>query len=82
MREWFRAQLAAGLPALSGSAVSGTIALKQEMLNELLAGWLADTSSSGAATPAMDVSRVKPLVKEATVRTEAGTLFVDFRIAI
>ena len=42
MREWIEAQLAAGLPAFAGSAMSGTVAVKQEALNELIAKWLAN----------------------------------------
>ena len=34
MREWTEAQLAAGLPAFAGSTISGTLAVKQELLNE------------------------------------------------
>ncbi len=80
MRDWFEAQLAAGLPAFAGSHVSGTLAVKQELLNELLAKWLADGGPIGATR--LDVGAAKRAVKSASVRAEAGTLLVDFEISI
>jgi hypothetical protein len=83
MREWIEAQLAAGLPALKGSAVSGTLAVKQELINEFLAQWLAEGARrpGGGAAPA-DVGRAVGFIKEAAVRAEPGTLLVDFKIAV
>jgi len=83
MDEWLQAQLAAGLPALRGSAISGTVAVNQELLNELLANWLAAQSGAGGATPGgLDVNRLLPLLKHAAIRVEQGTLLVDFEISV
>lgn len=83
MDEWLQAQLAAGLPAFRGSAVAGTVALNQELLNELLAQWLAAQAGGGSATPgALDVNRLLPLLKHAAIRVEQGTLLVDFQISV
>jgi hypothetical protein len=84
MREWLQAQLAAGLPALSGSAISGTIAVKQELINELLARWLAESAQQPASsqTATLDFSRAAHLVKHAAVRAEPGTVLVDFKVSI
>ena len=58
MREWFEAQLAAGLPAFAGTVVSGTLAVKQEALNELLANWLAASAAPpGTRTAPVDLGR-------------------------
>lgn len=83
MREWIEAQLAAGLPGFAGSAVTGTLAVKQEVLTELLAQWLADTTrGAGGTTAPFDVGRVTPLIKSASVRAEPGRVLVDFTIAV
>jgi hypothetical protein len=83
MDEWIRAQLASGLPAFRGSAFTGTLAVNQELLNEMLAKWLAQQARD-AATPAAapDVSQLLPFLKQAAVRAETGKLLVDFQISI
>lgn len=81
MRDWFEAQLANGLPALAGSEVTGTLALKQELLNELLTAWLSSSNSSPAgASP--DLAQLRRFIKTAQVRAESGTVLVDFRVEI
>jgi hypothetical protein len=82
MREWFEAQLAAGLPAFAGSAISGTVAIKQELINELLAKWLIDNARSSDAKPTLDFGKTAGVVKQAAVRAETGTLLIDFEIAV
>ena len=81
MREWIERQLAAGLPAFGGSSVTGTLALKQELLNELVTEWLTATTTGGT-TPPVDIERLKPLVKRLAVRAEPGTVLVDFTVAV
>lgn len=83
MREWFEAQLKAGLPAFAGSAVSGTLSVRQELLNELLTRWLADSQKGGqASSPPVDLAQLTPLIKSAAVRAEPGRVLVDFSIAV
>jgi hypothetical protein len=83
MDEWVHAQLAAGLPGLRGSAISGTLAMKQELINELLAQWLAaKAQSAGTSSRAPDLSQLLPFLKQAAVRAEAGAVLVDFQISI
>ena len=81
MREWIEAQLAAGLPAFAGSHLAGTVAVKQELLNELIATWLA-SSGGGASGPPFDLARARAAVKSASVRGEPGRILVDFEIRI
>lgn len=83
MDEWVRAQLAAGLPAFRGSAIAGTLAINQELLNELLAQWLAAQAAGGSA-PARppDVRQLLPFLKQAALRAEQGRLLVDFQVAV
>lgn len=82
MDEWVRAQLAAGLPAFRGSAIAGTVAVNQELLNELLAQWLAAQARGGAASGALDVRQLLPFLKQAAVRAEEGRVLVDFEVSV
>ena len=83
MRDWIEAQLAAGLPGLQGSSISGTLAVKQDLINELLAQWLADARSPKAgAAPPPDLARAAGFIKQAAVRAEPGTVLVDFKVTV
>ena len=82
MREWFEAQVAAGLPAFAGSTISGTVAVKQEVLNELIAKWLANETPGAAGPPRVDMAKARAAVKHARIRGEAGTILLDFDIRI
>ena len=82
MREWLEAQLAAGLPAFAGSAMSGTVAVKQEALNELIAKWLANNTPSSTGAAGLDLSKVRAAVKHARIRGETGTILLDFEVRI
>jgi hypothetical protein len=82
MRAWFEAQLATGFPALSGSTVEGTLALSQELLNELLAKWLAETQRPEGVMPRLDLRPSLRFLRSAAVRAEPGTVLVDFKIAV
>jgi hypothetical protein len=80
MDEWMRAQLAAGLPAFRGSAIAGTLAVNQELLNKLLTQWLAAGGSAPVGAP--DVRQLLPFLKRAALRAEEGRLLVDFQVAV
>jgi hypothetical protein len=83
MDEWVRVQLAAGLPAFRGSAIAGTLAVNQELLNELLARWLAAQATGGSEPAgAPDVRQLLPFLKQAALRAEEGRLLVDFQVAV
>ena len=83
MDEWIQAQLAAGLPALRGSVITGTVALNQELLNELVAKWLAATGEpTSTRSGAADLRQLRPFLKQASIRAETGTVLVDFQISI
>ena len=82
MREWIEAQVAAGLPAFAGSTISGTVAVKQEVLNELIAKWLANDTPGQPGPARFDVTRARAAVKQARIRGEAGTILLDFDIRI
>jgi hypothetical protein len=82
MRAWLEAQLAAGLPAFAGSEMSGTVAVKQEALNELIATWLAANTPASTAPAKFDLSRARAAIKQARIRGETGTILLGFDIRI
>jgi hypothetical protein len=82
MRDWFEAQLAAGLPAFTGTVVSGTLAVKQEAVSELVARWLAASSGQTGAIEPPPLDLVRRWIKTAAVRAEQGTVYIDFEIGI
>ena len=82
MQEWWQAQLAAGLPALAGSQVSGTIVLKETLINEFLAQWLAGSSQPSAGMQTVDPTSFRKAVNSAAVRVETGQVLVDFALEL
>ena len=85
MREWFESQLAAGLPAFSGSHAAGTLAVTPALVNELIATWLTGPRSSVASRPAgapLDLERARTALKSVAVRAEAGRILIDFEIRV
>jgi hypothetical protein len=83
MREWFQSQLAAGLPAFTGSTVTGTLVVQQELLNDLLARVLSESAARGEVlTAPLARGRALSALKSVVVRAEAGKLLVDFTIAV
>jgi hypothetical protein len=81
MSDWIRAQLTAGLPALAGTSLSGTIVVKQELINELLGDWLAG-AGTGTGSTSPDIRNVVRYVTNAAVRAEPGRLLLDFAFAV
>jgi hypothetical protein len=81
MQDWFITQLAGGFPALSGARLSGSIPVKEELLNDLIARALGDPAEAPSGT-AFDWRRIAPFIRKATVRAEAGvvTLHIDLSI--
>jgi hypothetical protein len=81
MQEWIAAQLTTGLPAFAGSKLSGTISVKQEAVNELIAKWLAGNSAP-SPPPQVDLRVLRAAIKSATVRAETGRLLIDIEISL
>jgi hypothetical protein len=83
MDEWMQAQLAAGLPAFRGSTIAGTIALNQDLLNELVGQWLAAAGKrTGGSAGGPELTQLLPFLKQALIRAETGTVLVDFQIVV
>jgi hypothetical protein len=82
MDDWVRAQLAEGLPAFRGSAIAGTLAVNQDLLNDLLAQWLSQRDRSQGTATGPDVHQLLKFLKQASIRAETGTVLVDFQISV
>jgi hypothetical protein len=82
MDEWIQAQLAAGLPAFAGTAISGTVVINQELINELLARWVAGQGSAGGSTGGVDLRAATRHLKQVALRAETGRLALDFRVEV
>jgi len=92
----FDKYLANGLADFSGLRVSGSLPVKQEVLNDLLQTVLQDLSVPKATEPAAPAapaapksssSRVDPstlvkFVKKAEVRVEEGRLVLNFDLSV
>jgi hypothetical protein len=81
MEEWLAAQLAAGLPAFTGSQISGTVAVTPEVFNELIAKWLTGESLP-PQTSALAPTLMRKAIKSARVRAEHDRIFVDVEISL
>ncbi len=88
LQAWLRDQLAAGLPALAGTRVTGTVPLPVAMLNDLIAQGLADATGGAApASPrahngAPDLATLLRLVRYVRVDAAPGVVTLDFEVGV
>ncbi len=91
----FEKYLRNDLADFAGLRVSGTLPVKQEILNDLLQSVLSDMTASpattdvpggGASTGAsggdFDAKRLLKFVKKAEIRAEEGRLVLDFDVNV
>ncbi len=85
MKELIEKALAGGLKELAGLELSGTVPIRQELINEVI----AETLESGvpelkkaSERPVVDVNALLPHVKKAEVTAENGKLTLHFQIKI
>ena len=93
----FDKYLANNLADFAGARISGTLPVKQEVLNDLLQTVLADmatpktaaaipaapiTPAASDSAPAFDASRLVQFVKKAQIRVEEGRLVLDFDLRV
>jgi hypothetical protein len=84
MQEWLTAQMASRFSAFEGAALTGSIPVKEELINELIAGFLAQAGQQPEATaaPAVDVRTLVSFVRQATIRAEPGVVTLHFEVRI
>ncbi len=82
VQEWLKAQIANGFVAFDGASLTGSIPVKESLINEMIAGVLAHAGEPQAPHPAFDLRLVAPFIRSATVQAEPGvvTLHLDLRI--
>lgn len=82
MQEWLRAQLADGFADFKGASLTGSIPVKEELINNLIARFLTQPGDGGSSGAAFDARRLAGFVKKATIHAEGGvvTLEIDVRI--
>ncbi len=85
LQAWVRQQLEAGLPAFAGARVTGSVPVQVSLLNELIAGALADAAAGGGArgggAPSIDVASVARMVRQVRVDAAPGVITLDFELA-
>ncbi len=85
LQAWVRQQVEAGLPALAGARVSGSVPVQVSLLNELIAQALADAAeggrTSGGGSPSIDVATVARMVRQVRVDAGPGVITLDFELA-
>ena len=82
MQDWLKEQIANGFAAFDGASLTGSIPMKESLINEMIASVLAHAGDPPAAQPAFDPRLLAPFIRTATVRAEPGvvTLHLDLRI--
>jgi hypothetical protein len=88
LQAWLRNQVAAGLPALAGARVAGTVPVPVTLLNDLIAQAVADAAEGRpnreAPTPgsAVDVAMMARMVRHLRVDAAPGVVTLDFEIGV
>jgi hypothetical protein len=82
VQEWLKAQIANGFAAFDGASITGSIPVKESLINEMIASFLAHAGEPPASPQGFDPRHVTPFIRSATVRAEPGvvTLHVDLRV--
>lgn len=71
-----------GFADFAGLSISGQIPVKQELINEVIAEYLVNSSSSPSSStaPPIDPKLLLSLLKKAEVHADAGVLTLHFEI--
>jgi hypothetical protein len=89
MQRLIQKYLAAGLADFAGLTISGTIPVKQELINELIAEVLSEAAgpSSGSARPAtpgqgdpIDTRVLLQTIKKLEISAGPGTVTIEFQL--
>lgn len=90
----FEKILSDGLSSFEGLRITGTIPLRDDVINEIITGVLQNgvpmkpASSQPAApqvaaeSPKIDVNALLKCVKRAQVKSESGRVVIDFEISV
>lgn len=82
MLEWWQSQVARGFPDLAGTVVTGSIPVKEELINELIASYLAQPGDQPAPRAVPDAARLMRQVRSASVHAGPGVVTLRFEIGV
>ena len=88
LQAWVRDQLAAGLPAIAGARLTGTVPVAVAVLNDLIAQGLADVAAGtrvaarGPSESAPDLATLARLVRYVRVDAAPGVVTLDFEVGV
>ena len=79
MQEWLKEQLARGFADFKGSTLTGAVPIKEELINRLIAQYLAETGKEATASPGPDIAQ---FLRSATVHAEPGIVTLRFEVGV
>ena len=82
MDEWLKDQFARGFVDFEGTTVSGAIPIKTDLINLLIARYLAQPGPVALAGPSLDAAQLVRFVRAATVEAGPGVVTLRFDIGI
>jgi hypothetical protein len=83
MQEWLNEQLARGFADFKGSTITGAIPVKEELINRLIAEYLARGGQEAAPrTDRVDIAPLLRFVRSATVHAEPGVVTLRFEAGV
>jgi hypothetical protein len=83
MQDWLKQQIDTGFGAFQGARLSGSIPLREALINELLAEALRAAQApdrAPAQRPPVDVARLAAMVSSARVEVGDGRVTVHFEL--
>jgi hypothetical protein len=87
LQSWIQQQLAAGLPALAGARMTGTIPLPVTLLNDLIAEAVAEAAAGESGQTrgprsGPDLAVLARLVKHVRIDAAPGVVTLDFEVGV
>ena len=80
LQELVQGWAARGFADFPGLAIDGSIPLKQELLNDLIATALSSAGAPSAGPPADLVAALRPLLKKVEVTAAEGVVTLRFQV--
>jgi hypothetical protein len=82
MDEWLKEQLARGFGDFAGTTISGSIPVKEELINQLIARYLAQGGTPAPSRLPVNPGQLARFVRSATVHAEPGVVTLRFEIGV
>ena len=86
MQEWLKTQLANGFSGFTGTSISASVRMSEQLLNELLAAALKDASSPGgppgSVVAPIPLGPLLKLVAKTELHAVDGAVLMNFEIRV